>query len=145
MRNIELLQPNVQSALKTLKSRAAKKKIKFVVTSTVRTDAEQTALWAMGRRPVDIVNALRSEAHMHGIDSQRNQVVTWSLDNSHADGTCFDVFIINPYTMDWDEKVEPAMLQSSEYAELARIALPLGLVWGAMSNPLNRGHFSYGS
>lgn len=145
MRNIELLTPETQKALKSLKSRASKKGIKFVVTSTVRTDEEQVALWSMGRHPLNVVNRLRADALMLGIDEQRNVVVTWDNENSHSDGTCFDVFIINPYTMDWDEKCDPAMLQSKEYEQLAAIAKDLGLVWGAVENKLNRGHFKYDS
>ena len=144
MRNIELLQPDVQNLVKKLKYRAAKKKIKFVVTSTVRTDEEQKALWSMGRHPLHIVNKLRASALMTGIDDQRNVVVTWDSGNDHADGACFDIFVISPYTMDWDEKCDPAMLQSKDYEIVASIAEDLGLIWGARTEKLNRGHFSYG-
>ena len=73
---LEDLTPATQvSAARALASLKASG-VPYVVTYTLRTYAEQAALYAQGREQVEIVNALRSTAGLRPITEGENNIVT---------------------------------------------------------------------
>ena len=69
-RRIEELLPEVQPKARAFLSLIP---IAYVVTSTLRTEAEQAALYAQGRAPLEAVNARRAIAGMRLISAAENK------------------------------------------------------------------------
>lgn len=90
---IEDLEPTIQPAARTFLSLI---KIPYVVTSTLRTQDEQAALYAQGRSKLDVVNSLRAKAHMRPIGDKENSYIVTKLDgvirkSNHQSGRALDV------------------------------------------------------
>lgn len=71
-------------------------KIPHVVTSTLRTQDEQAALYAQGRSELSVVNALRSKAGMRPIGDKENGYTVTKCDgvihkSNHQSGRALDV------------------------------------------------------
>ncbi len=137
-RSLELLHPDVKAACLELK-RLAKEKcgLQFIVTQTTRTDAEQKALYAQGREPLETVNQLRIDANMPPIsDKENKKIVTKAKtgsDSMHYYGLAFDIAITDlagkkikwDSTSDWNDDDINDWNQVGALADL----IP-GLEWG---------------
>lgn len=136
MRGLELLHPEVRKAAEALQALAAIKGINVIITDTLRTQSEQNALYAMGRKPLHEVNKLRKEAKMSPISSKENKWRTNAenaLDSYHGWGLAFDI-VITGYdgkTINWSEKVDWNENLISDWEEVGSLisAIP-GLEWG---------------
>jgi peptidoglycan L-alanyl-D-glutamate endopeptidase CwlK len=93
---IEDLTPNVQMLARKCLDILESWKIPHVVTSTFRTEAEQKALFAQGRKPLAYVNQLRAVAGLAYIVEAENTYVVTNADgvvnrSNHQAGRALDI------------------------------------------------------
>ena len=139
-RDINDLCPAVRQKCLELLDKAREAGINFIVVQTLRTEAEQLALFAQGRKAVAEVNRLRHDAGMGPITEEQNKrPVTWELTSMHMFGCAFDVAITVAITVDgnlvWNN---PPM-----YEKLGALGETLGLTWGGRWKVKDLGHFQY--
>ncbi len=128
--------PAVRLRLERLQAAAAHHNIGFSVVYTLRTEAEQLALFAQGRKVLDEVNRLRHDAGLAPITAEQNKrPVTWVLTSMHMFGCAFDVVIIKSGAMIWTD--------CPEYGALGLLGEDLGLRWGGTFRSRDLGHFEY--
>lgn len=107
-----------------------------LITNTGRTQAEQIALHAQGRLPLEQVNQLRKDAGLPPIDAERNsKKVTWTTNSLHLiqpDGYCraADFCLTKNGKAYWDVKADIDDDEIPDYEEAGLIAERLGLTWG---------------
>ncbi len=93
-RRLQDLHPIVAGMCRTFQALCKDKGIDVRITSTLRTEAEQLALFAQGRKSLREVNALRAEAGLPPITEKENKLrVTNSLTSLHQFGCAFDVVL----------------------------------------------------
>ena len=68
MRGLDKLFPPVAAAAKILKEQASTLGLKIQITDTLRTNAEQRALYANSRKELQVINTLRKAAGMSAVD-----------------------------------------------------------------------------
>jgi len=104
--------------------------IPFVVTSTLRTMAEQEALYAQGRVPLEKVNELRKKAKLYLLSERENSYTVTNCDgvkvkSNHQGGLAMDVVPMdergNPI---WPDKLDP------QWRRIAEVGEGVGLIWG---------------
>jgi peptidoglycan LD-endopeptidase CwlK len=78
--------------------------IDFILTSTLRTQEEQDALYAQGR-------------------TKPGQIVTWTKNSKHVDGKAFDIVITENGKCDWN-------ITNPKWTQAGKIGQIVGLVWG---------------
>ncbi len=107
-------------------------------TCTLRTLAEQTALYAQGRQPLEVVNNLRKVAGLWPItEAENRKKVTGTMHSRHLAGEdglsrAYDLVIIKNGTASWDP---------SDYMRAAEIGRALGLDCGAFWERPDFPHF----
>lgn len=136
MRDINLLHPKFQPMCKALLMMCADAGLNVKVTQTLRTEAEQQALYAQGRKSLVEVNKLRALAKMAPITHKENK---WATNAStvaksyHGYGLAFDIAIFSPdgKRIDWSPKVDWNDDGVSDWVEVGRMAAHIeGLEWG---------------
>lgn len=149
MRDRNKLHPAVREKLEQLEVLARENGIEFIVTQTLRTEAEQLAYYAQGRQSLSEVNQLRAEAGLGPIGNQENSnVVTRARtvwDSYHAYGLAFDVAILNDSNhIDWGEDADWNNSNVSDWEELGALGESIGLEWGGNFSSLrDMPHFQY--
>jgi hypothetical protein len=109
--------------------------IKFVITYTFRTYAEQAALYAQGRQPLIIVNSLRASAGLAPIGNSDNSYTVTKCDgkriadggtgrSAHQLGTALDVVPLENGNPTWP----PA--SDSRWKQIAQSFKSAGFEWG---------------
>ncbi|MDA8170297.1 MAG: M15 family metallopeptidase [Nitrospiraceae bacterium] len=135
-RDPNLLAPCVRLKLEALQAAAAHKQIGFEVICTLRTGAEQLALFAQGRKTLAEVNRLRHDAGLPPINGEQNRrPVTWELTSMHMFGCAFDVVVIRSGQADWND--------TADYTRLGELGESLGLRWGGRFEARDLGHFEH--
>lgn len=134
-RNTGLLVPVVRDKCEELIRIAGARGMKLIVTSTLRTQAGQRALYAQGRRTIEEVNALRIIAAMPPIKEGANRRVTGARTSMHQFGCAFDIALVKDGRADWDD--------TASYEEIGRIGESLGLKWGGRSGSRDMCHFEF--
>jgi peptidoglycan L-alanyl-D-glutamate endopeptidase CwlK len=142
-RDPEALQPVVRRRLNHLLEAARERGLEVLVTSTARTGAEQAALYAQGRKPLDAVNALRAEAGMPSIAPGENRIVTGARTSVHEFGCAFDLALVKDGRAVWDPEADTNQNALVDYRELGRLGEALGLTWGGRFGLRDYGHFQY--
>jgi len=142
-RDTNMLAPVVAEVCGALIKAAAQQGIRLMVTSTLRTQAEQRALYAQGRRPLDEVNSLRRMAGMYVIKERANRVVTGARISMHQFGCAFDVAVVNKGVAVWDASADLNANGMPEYEEIGLIGESLGLTWGGRFHRRDLCHFEY--
>jgi hypothetical protein len=129
MRDIKLLTPECQELHANFAFVMAKNGLNYMVTSTLRTWAEQQALWAQGREPVEVVNALRKAVGWAAIGAvEAAKKVTWTMESQHLKGTAFDIALIDRLKKPhWNEKISVNNNALPDYKEAAEIGRSVGL------------------
>ncbi|MEJ2255344.1 MAG: M15 family metallopeptidase, partial [Nitrospirota bacterium] len=122
---------------------ARERGLEVLVTSTARTGAEQAALYAQGRKPLDAVNALRAEAGMPSIAPGENRIVTRARTSVHEFGCAFDLALVKDGRAVWDPEADTNQNALADYRELGRLGEALGLKWGGRFGLRDYGHFQY--
>jgi peptidoglycan L-alanyl-D-glutamate endopeptidase CwlK len=136
-KSLDLLHPRVKQAALALQSLAKEVGVNIIFTNTLRTEEEQKAYFAQGRKPLPEVNALRKKAGLGPITAKENKnkvTKASSVKNSwHAYGLAFDIAVVDKTgkqinwdynTTDWDGD------GVSDWLEVGRIADKVGLEWG---------------
>ncbi len=117
---------------------------RVVVTSTLRSDMEQLAMFAQGRargtEGLKVVNALRMLCGMRSLPAAENEYTISNCDgqtkqSKHQSGEAFDVVLLNkdngkPIWTIWGDNIE-------RYKTLGLMAKAHGLKWGGDFKPLN--------
>jgi len=142
-RDINALAPAVAGMCRGLLRMADEQGIKLIVTSTLRTQAGQRALYAQGRRPLNEVNSLRRMAGMHDIKEPANRVVTGARVSMHQFGCAFDVAVVSRGKAVWDAGADLNANGTPEYEEVGHIGESLGLTWGGRFHRRDLCHFEY--
>jgi len=110
-----------------------------VKTSGRRTDQEQIALFAQGRKPLGVVNALRAKANMRPISEAENKYTVTDCNgvtkkSKHQSGEAIDYVPKdkngNPC---WPPKSDPRWMEIAEVFELA--GMESGLRWRKADPP----------
>ena len=101
-RDPKLLLPELYE--KYLRFAAAMKEagIDYILTCTLRTQADQDALYAQGR-------------------TQPGKKVTWTRKSKHIEGKAFDIAILKDGKITWNQ---------DDYMKAGEIGLSIGLDWG---------------
>lgn len=121
--------------------------LKFKVTCTARTDAEQAALYAQGRSSLKVVNDLRLIAGLSPIESKNNKKVTWTtkskhiIDSTNPKSRAFDIVLLKDNKIHWDLKVNVNNNLKADYEEAALIGEAVGLKAGARFKNPDYPHF----
>jgi len=134
MRDIKLLTPLTQQLHAAFAYEMARAGLNYIVTSTLRTLDEQTALYAQGREDIDTINRLRARVGMYLLKQQEaKQIVTWTMNSRHLLGTAFDIALVDKLGKAyWNEKVSINANEIADYLEAAEIGQKLGLTAGGL-------------
>jgi peptidoglycan L-alanyl-D-glutamate endopeptidase CwlK len=143
-RKINHLHPSVADKCVTLMSLCKAKGINIIVTSTLRTAAEQRALYAQGRMPLDVVNALRKDADLVPLTERYgSRKVTWTRTSLHQFGCAFDIAIVKDQKAIWDLKADVNANDIHDYEEIGALGESIGLRWGGRFGRRDLVHFEY--
>jgi peptidoglycan L-alanyl-D-glutamate endopeptidase CwlK len=156
-RKLSDLNPIVAEKCRSLIKECNEKGIEILITSTLRTEAEQAALYAQGRKGLNEVNSLRAAAGMPPITGALNKIKTKNLTSIHQFGCAFDIAI----TIGANPRVRPSEGQTHrsaptyditadlnendipDYEEIGAIGEALGLRWGGRFSFKDYGHFEF--
>jgi peptidoglycan L-alanyl-D-glutamate endopeptidase CwlK len=112
-----------------------------------RDEAEQTALYAQGRDPLEVTNALRDAAGLAPItDTQNRKIVTKARygESAHTvdPSKAVDYYVVHPATGEaqWWEGVDLDADGESDYHEVGVLAERIGLTWGGRFAMRDLGH-----
>ena len=143
-RDINMLVPIVADKCRALINEAAMRGIKLIVTSTLRTEAEQRALYAQGRRSIEEVNTIRRIAGMIQIKDKNNSIVTGARYSMHQAGCAFDIALTSKSGLPtWDAFADINDNDIPEYEEIGLIGESLGLSWGGRFRSRDLCHFEF--
>jgi peptidoglycan L-alanyl-D-glutamate endopeptidase CwlK len=146
-RRIEDLHPAARPKAEALIGQAKTELgLDIILTCTLRTEAEQLAYFAQGRKALTTVNELRADAGLPPITDEENRhYVTWVLTSIHEFGLAFDVAIMKPHSrlVEWSPKADFDDDGVPEYEELGLLGESLGLRWGGRFKGKDRVHFEY--
>lgn len=128
-RRLEDLEPRTAAAaaraLADLKARG----IPVVVTSTLRTEAEQAALYAQGREGLEAVNARRASAGLYRLTETENTYTVTNADgmkhkSNHQGGRALDVVPEQAGRPVWPADTDP------RWAQISGVFKAHGFKWG---------------
>jgi len=144
-RRLQDLHSILAGMCRTFLALCKEKGIDVRITCTLRTEAEQLALFAQGRKSLREVNALRAEAGLSPLTEKENKLrVTNSLTSLHQFGCAFDAMIIGPDSKPtWNIKADINKNQIPDYEEIGRIGESVGLTWGGRFKSRDYCHFQY--
>lgn len=149
-RDIEKLLPMVkEKAIKLQILAKARLGLKIIFTQTLRTNAEQVALYAQGRQSLGNVNGLREIAGMPPISEKENHRVTNARDvtsSFHGYGMAFDIAItdFNGKKIVWSDKSDWNEDGVSDWVQVGKLGEEIGLEWGGnFSSISDPPHFQY--
>jgi len=116
---------------------------KFIISQVKRTKAEQEALYAQGRKAIEVVNHLRDLAGMTAINPNQNKIVTQTLKSRHLANPqgfseAFDIVAIDRRTGNaiWDDTKTETPYKLAYTLSLAFKKLQAGYEWG-----WDKGHY----
>ena len=140
-KRIDDLDPKVAKLCRTLISRAEQKGHRIIITMTLRSEAEQLALFAQGRKALGAVNELREEAGMLPITLEQNKICTKNLTSYHQYGRAFDFALLKhgENAIEWRTGIDLDNNEIPDYNEIGLIAEELGLVWGGRFGETEKG------
>ncbi|WP_298931986.1 M15 family metallopeptidase [uncultured Ramlibacter sp.] len=141
MRGTDKLFPPVAAAAELLAQHASTLKLRIQITDTLRTNAEQRALYAHSREPADKVNALRKAAGMPAVAPA--EAAAWRTDASdatrsyHGYGLAFDWVLLDAQgRASYDTKADTNMDGQKDWYQVAGLTrfipgLESGAYWSS--------------
>lgn len=138
-KSLEDLKPEVAQKARALISAMNDIGDRIVITSTLRSDIEQLAMFAQGRSDLAVVNALRMMCGLRSLPKAENTYTITRCDGQttksrHQEGRAFDVVLLakdgRPIWKIAGEDIE-------RYKTLGVIAKAHGLRWGGDFTPLD--------
>ena len=134
MRPINSLRSDVAAKVAKALADLDARGIAYAVTDTLRTYAEQAALYAQGRQPLTVVNCLRATAGYRAITEGENNIVTNCDGTRKADGghgrsphqlgTAVDCVPVGAHGPEWPPADDP------RWREIAKSFKAQGFTWG---------------
>ncbi len=132
------LVPEVVEKANDLVEAVNNKRIRYVVTSTLRTQAEQLALFAQGRAQLEVVQALRQAAGMRLLHPSENKYTVTNADgvtklSLHQGGRAIDIVPL-------DERGRPSwnyVAMQKQYLAIGDIARSRGWTCGQDWPPID--------
>lgn len=123
------LNPMVREKAEAAMAELYRASIPVVVTSTLRTELEQRALYAQGRKPLNEVNALRMGAGMYLLKASENNNTVTNCDgvvnkSRHQSGMALDVVPAVNGNPVWPPTIDP------RWKQIASIMVKHGFRWG---------------
>ena len=123
------LRYSVQKMAEDAFAELEQKGIRFLVTSTLRTADEQAALYAQGRKSLQVVNELRSKANMGALPPKENLYTVTNCDgvtrkSRHQDGGALDVVPAEKGKPIWPKDTDP------RWGQIAEVMVKHGFRWG---------------
>jgi peptidoglycan LD-endopeptidase CwlK len=138
MRGLDKLFPPVAAAAQLLKQHATTAGLKIQITDTLRTNAEQRALYANSRQSLEKINALRKAAGMSAVDATfAKKWLTNAKDATqsyHGYGMAFDWVLLDGSGTKaiWDRQADFNGNQQKDWYEVAGLTRNIpGLESGA--------------
>lgn len=136
MKDLAGLHPEVRALAELFVAKAKSElDLRIIITQTLRTEAEQKALYAQGRQSLDEINRLRKLAQMGpiGAAEAKNRVTNAASASTsfHGYGLAFDIAVTDPTgkTIDWN-KPDWNKNTKNDWQELGKLGQSLGLEWG---------------
>lgn len=128
-RRLEDLLPRVAAAAARAMSDLKARGVPAVVTSTLRTEAEQAALYAQGREPLEEVNKKRAIAGMRLLAPAENKYTVTNADgvkykSNHQGGTALDV------VPEYDGRPVWPPAHDERWTQIAGVFKKHGFEWG---------------
>ena len=147
-RDINLLKPELKAIYLEHQKQCIARGIYIFCVYSLRTEAEQIALFAQGREELAKVNQLRAVAGMAPITAKENSdIVTKNTVSRHfgtpPDGlsSAYDVAIKNSNGSVFDPKIDSNHNLLVDWDEVAEVGRALGLVCGRDWKWKDSGHF----
>jgi len=135
IKNISEMDPKVQYKFTHFTEIIRELKIPFQIIETLRPQEVQDAYYAQGRKPVNIVNALRDKVGLYLITEDENTIITQAKISKHTSGLAMDAAPFWPwYSIDWNVSTLAA---SAPWHVLGNIARECGISWGGDWTPKN--------
>jgi len=137
-RNIDDLSEPMERTARSALLEWRKEGLSVAVTSTLRTEDEQVALFAQGRGWLELVNLLRRRAGLKPIaESANGKTVTLcdgvTAKSRHQGGNAMDVVLLDKF----GKPIWNVALAVNDYKKLGKIAVKLGLTWGGSFTPID--------
>lgn len=136
MKELTALHPKVRVKAEKLIA-LAKTKLGLTIraTWTLRSAAEQMAIYSKGRFPLEEVNKRLKAAGMGPITAKENIRVTNAKtadDSFHGYGLAFDIAVLDPTgkKIDWSPKSDWNGNKKNDWTEVGMLADECGLEWG---------------
>ena len=119
------------------------------LTSSIRTLAEQTALYAQGRDDYDKICLLRAYAKLYPLtEAEARKKVTWTMRSMHLPDEegyshAYDVVLVmaDGRTVCWDIEADNDNDNIADWEEIVQAGRELGLVAGASFKKKDYAHF----
>jgi peptidoglycan L-alanyl-D-glutamate endopeptidase CwlK len=130
-RKIEDLDPIAQEKCREFIAACKEKGIELLITSTRRTEAEQLAYFAQGRKTLEGTNDFRKQAGLDPIKpSENKRTITKNLTSVHQFGFAWDIAIKKAGLAIWEIKADLNDNDIPDYEEIGKIAEAMGIRWG---------------
>lgn len=144
-RDLQDLHPQVRRRALRLLEAATERGLAFIFTQTGRTQEEQVAFHAQGRKPLQDVNQLRAMAGLSAITEERNEkTITGVRTSVHQFGLAFDIALkTEAGGVHWDTKADINARGGPDYNELGEVGEALGLLWGGRFRSRDLVHFEW--
>ena len=140
-RSIEDLDPDFQPIIIKFEAHLAREGLgHFKRCCTFRSQAEQNALWAQGRKSLIDVNDIRKATGLPPITKKQNVKVTWNSVSVHTCREAVDYFILKDGKYHDDLKADIDKDDIPDWEEFGAIAEQCGLVWGGNWKARDLGH-----
>jgi len=146
---ISEMQPEVAKKVRAALAELDSQGVPYAVTYTFRTYAEQAALYAQGRKPLAVVNAMRNQAGLPAIGQSENAYTVTNADgmpksqggkgrSPHQLGTAIDVVPKEGNKPVWPNAHDPRWIQ------IAAAFKKQGFEWGGEWKDFpDRPHYQY--
>jgi peptidoglycan L-alanyl-D-glutamate endopeptidase CwlK len=137
IRTLNALDPAFQPQAAEFIDRLKEAGLRYTIVETLRTMAVQTAYYAQGREPLEVVNAKRTLAGLWLIGQEENRkVITQTMKSVHLDGKALDVAPLMPDgSIPWYIITQQTADLWKKFGEIGR---SVGLEWGGDWKPLDR-------
>jgi len=147
-RSIDLLRLDILEKYELFSEEMRKAGLRFVVTCTARSLAEQVMLFCQGRMELRYVNQIRGRLNFAPLAPDGNKIVTWTLNSKHVVdernhySKAFDIVLFDVLgNHTWNIKVDVNNNEIPDYIEAGKIGEKCGLIWGGRFKTPDYCHF----
>lgn len=142
-RLMEGLYPTVAQMCALFVDLCKEQEVPIKLISTLRTEAEQLALFSQGRKSLKEVNGMRTDAGLAPITKEANRIVTHAPTSVHQFGCAFDICLLKDGKAVWDIKADINNNQLPDYHEAGKLGESVGLKWGGRFKLRDYVHFEH--